>query len=57
LLPFACLMADEEKGGKLSPEDRLRVMRSIRKTDTSPEIAVRRIIHAMGFRYQNPRAR
>jgi DNA mismatch endonuclease, patch repair protein len=38
--------------GKLSPEVRLRVMRSIRKTDTSPEIAVRRIIHGMGLRYR-----
>jgi DNA mismatch endonuclease, patch repair protein len=37
---------------RLSPEARLRVMRSIRKTDTSPEIAVRRIIHRLGFRYR-----
>jgi DNA mismatch endonuclease (patch repair protein) len=37
---------------KLSPEARLHVMRSIRKINTSPEIAVRRIIHGLGFRYR-----
>jgi DNA mismatch endonuclease (patch repair protein) len=36
----------------LSPEALSRIMRSIRKTDTSPEIAVRRIIHRLGFRYR-----
>jgi DNA mismatch endonuclease, patch repair protein len=38
--------------GSLSHEARSRVMRSIRKTNTSPEIAVRRIIHQLGFRYR-----
>jgi DNA mismatch endonuclease (patch repair protein) len=38
--------------GKLPPEIRLRVMRSIRKIDTAPEIAVRRVIHGMGLRYR-----
>jgi DNA mismatch endonuclease (patch repair protein) len=28
------------------------MMRSIRKTNTSPEMAVRRIIHRMGFRFR-----
>lgn len=27
-------------------------MRTIRKTDTKPEIAVRRLVHAMGYRYR-----
>jgi DNA mismatch endonuclease Vsr len=31
---------------------RRRVMRSIRKTDTSPEMAVCRIIYRLGFRYR-----
>ena len=37
---------------RLTPEVRLRVMRSIRKTDTRPEMAVRRIVHGLGFRYR-----
>lgn len=36
----------------LSRDALSRVMRSIRKTDTSPELAVRRIIHRLGFRYR-----
>jgi DNA mismatch endonuclease (patch repair protein) len=27
-------------------------MRTIRKTDTKPELAVRRLVHAMGYRYR-----
>ena len=38
--------------GHLSPDALSRVMRSIRKTNTSPEMAVRRIIHRLGFRYR-----
>jgi DNA mismatch endonuclease, patch repair protein len=34
---------------KLSLTDR---MRCIRKTDTKPEMLVRRIVHAMGYRYR-----
>jgi len=37
---------------KLSAETRLRVMRSIRKTNTRPEILVRRRLHRLGFRFR-----
>lgn len=36
----------------LSPEVRLRVMRSIRKTNTKPELIVRRIAHRLGYRFR-----
>lgn len=35
----------------LSPVHRSAVMRSVRRADTSPEMAVRRLVHAMGGRY------
>jgi DNA mismatch endonuclease (patch repair protein) len=31
---------------------RSRIMRSIRKEDTKPELAVRRAVHRMGFRFR-----
>lgn len=34
------------------PEARRRVMATIRGQDTGPEIAVRRMLHAMGYRYR-----
>lgn len=34
------------------PEPRRRVMAAIRGRDTGPEIAVRRMLHAMGYRYR-----
>ncbi|MGO6725641.1 DNA mismatch endonuclease Vsr [Rhizobium leguminosarum bv. viciae] len=34
------------------PEVRSQIMRAIRKTDTKPEIAVRRLLHASGFRFR-----
>jgi len=37
---------------RLSPDRRSENMRKIRSKDTSPEIAVRRIVHRMGFRYR-----
>jgi DNA mismatch endonuclease, patch repair protein len=37
---------------RLSPEDRSAHMRRIRKTDTTPERAVRRAVHALGFRFR-----
>jgi DNA mismatch endonuclease, patch repair protein len=37
---------------KLSPERRSVNMRNIRSKDTSPEMAVRRLVHGMGFRYR-----
>jgi DNA mismatch endonuclease, patch repair protein len=44
--------ASEVPTGNLSPEARSRVMQSIRKANTLPEMAVRRIIHGLGFRYR-----
>ena len=37
---------------RLTPEERSRLMSRIRSRDTKPEMAVRRLIHAMGFRYR-----
>jgi DNA mismatch endonuclease (patch repair protein) len=36
----------------LSREERSDRMRRIRKTDTKPELAVRRLAHGMGFRFR-----
>jgi len=36
----------------LNPERRSENMRKIRAKDTSPEMLVRRLVHAMGFRYR-----
>jgi len=37
---------------KRSPEERRRVMRSIKGRDTGPELVVRRIAHEMGYRFR-----
>jgi DNA mismatch endonuclease (patch repair protein) len=37
---------------KISPELRSLNMRNIRAKGTSPEVAVRRLVHAMGFRFR-----
>ena len=37
---------------KLTPGQRSRNMSRIRSKDTSPEMAVRRIVHGLGFRYR-----
>jgi DNA mismatch endonuclease (patch repair protein) len=36
----------------LTPEQRSRCMAAIHSTNTRPEMAVRRLLHAMGFRYR-----
>jgi len=36
----------------LTPERRREVMRRIPKTDTRPELIVRKLTHAMGYRYR-----
>lgn len=33
-------------------EDRSRIMRAVKGRDTGPEMAVRRLAHAMGYRYR-----
>ena len=33
-------------------EQRSAVMRAVRGADTKPEVAVRRLVHALGFRYR-----
>lgn len=35
-----------------SPEQRQRIMRSVKSKNTGPEMTVRRLLHAMGFRYR-----
>src|SRR6266478_6600691 len=37
---------------RLSPDARSRVMAAIRRKDTSPEIAVRSLLHRMGLRFR-----
>lgn len=37
---------------RLSPETRSRNMSAIRGIDTKPEMLVRRLLHAMGYRYR-----
>jgi DNA mismatch endonuclease (patch repair protein) len=36
----------------LNREQRSQNMAAIRSVDTSPELAVRRIVHALGYRYR-----
>ena len=35
-----------------TPEERSRVMRAVKSRDTAPEMAVRRLVHSMGYRYR-----
>lgn len=37
---------------RLTPDARSRLMASIRGKDTKPEMAVRRLLHAMGYRFR-----
>ena len=36
----------------MTPEQRTRVMQAIRGKDTAPEMAVRRLVHSLGYRYR-----
>jgi len=40
----------------ISPEQRSEVMRRITKTDTKPELCVRKLCHSLGFRFRLHRA-
>jgi DNA mismatch endonuclease (patch repair protein) len=46
------LLIDFEMGDVLTPAQRSKCMAAIRGTNTSPEIAVRRIAHQMSFRFR-----
>lgn len=35
-----------------TPRERSAVMRAVRGTDTKPEMTVRRLVHALGYRYR-----
>ncbi|MDA1099923.1 MAG: very short patch repair endonuclease [Proteobacteria bacterium] len=35
-----------------NPEQRSKIMRSVKAVDTEPEMIVRRLTHAMGYRYR-----
>jgi DNA mismatch endonuclease (patch repair protein) len=37
---------------QFSPIERSRVMRAVKSGDTTPELIVRRIVHALGYRYR-----
>jgi DNA mismatch endonuclease (patch repair protein) len=37
---------------KETPEQRSRIMRAVKSTDTAPELRVRRLVHAMGYRFR-----
>jgi DNA mismatch endonuclease (patch repair protein) len=39
-----------------TPEQRSRIMRAVKGADTTPELVVRRLVHAMGYRYRLHRA-
>jgi DNA mismatch endonuclease (patch repair protein) len=39
-----------------TPEQRSRIMRAVKGADTAPEMTVRRMVHAMGFRFRLHRA-
>lgn len=41
---------------RITPQQRSANMRAIKHKDTAPEMTVRRLIHAMGFRYRLHRA-
>lgn len=36
----------------VTPEQRSRIMSAVRQKNTKPEMAVRRLLHAMGYRYR-----
>ncbi|MDO6670407.1 very short patch repair endonuclease, partial [Paracoccus sp. 1_MG-2023] len=35
-----------------SPEQRRRIMQSVKQKDTTPELVVRRLLHGAGYRYR-----
>ena len=35
-----------------TPEQRRRIMQAVGSRDTGPELVVRRLLHAMGYRYR-----
>jgi DNA mismatch endonuclease (patch repair protein) len=37
---------------KETPEDRSRIMRAVKGSDTGPEMTVRRLVHGMGYRFR-----
>ncbi|MBK9169294.1 MAG: DNA mismatch endonuclease Vsr [Bryobacterales bacterium] len=37
---------------KETPEQRSRIMRAVKGADTTPELAVRRLVHSMGYRFR-----
>jgi DNA mismatch endonuclease (patch repair protein) len=41
-----------KRDAKETPEQRSRIMRAVKGVDTAPEMTVRRIVHAMGFRFR-----
>src|SRR3546814_719230 len=45
-------MPEARMADRISAQGRSDVMRRIRKTDTRPELAVRRLVHALGYRYR-----
>lgn len=39
-----------------TPEKRSAIMRAVKGKDTSPELAIRRLVHSLGYRYRLHRA-
>jgi DNA mismatch endonuclease (patch repair protein) len=37
---------------KETPEERSRIMRAVKGSDTGPEMTVRRLVHGMGYRFR-----
>ena len=45
-------MTAKPRTNVFSPEKRSAVMRAVKSADTKPEIAVRKALHALGYRYR-----
>jgi len=44
--------SERRSADNLTPAQRTLAMRSVKSRDTTPEIAVRRLVHGMGYRYR-----
>jgi DNA mismatch endonuclease (patch repair protein) len=44
-------MSKQQRADRLSPSERRALMSRIGSRDTTPELAVRRLLHAQGYRY------
>ena len=50
--PYSGRLSESRMADTMSPEERSRRMALVRSEDTKPEMAVRRLVHGMGYRYR-----